>query len=485
MLDDARRMNDDAMCNVNAETARNAGAARSPVLTVSHFVSSARLLLERQIGLMWIGGEISACARAASGHLYFTLKDEGAQVRCVFYRQKAQGLAFALREGLAVEVRAVPSIYEPRGEFQLNVETIRLAGQGLLYERFLARKRALEAAGLFDGARKRALPAHPRCVGIVTSRRAAALRDVLTTLARRFPGLPVILYPASVQGAGAASEIAAAIRRANEHACADVLMVCRGGGSLEDLWAFNEEVVARAVYASRLPIVSGVGHESDFTICDFVADVRAATPTAAATLVAPDRDALRAALRGLHRRLVRSHEHRAGTCAQRLDAAARRLVHPAARLARQAEHARMLGARLARAFEHRRARCVHRVEVLQARLLRELRMPLAQAARVTAASRAVVRAGRDRLARASREMDRLSSVLVLLNPAAVLERGYAIVTAQDGRVVSDARDLAIGEELRLTLAKGGARATVNATHAPGDERAEFATPQGPAVPSTR
>jgi exodeoxyribonuclease VII large subunit len=288
-----------------------------------------------------------------------------------------------------------------------------------------------------------------------------------------------------VQGAGAASEIAAAIRRANEHACADVLIVCRGGGSLEDLWVFNEEIVARAVYGSRLPIVSGIGHESDFTICDFVADVRAPTPTAAAALVAPDRDALRATLRGLHRRLVRSYEHRAGTCAQRLDAAARRLVHPAARLARQVEHARVLGARLTRAFEHRRARYAHRVEAVGARLLRELRMPRTHAARVNGASRALVRAGRDRVSRALREIDRLSSALVLLNPRAVLERGYAIVTAEDGRIVSDARDLAIGDDVRLTLAKGSARATVSATHAPDNERDERATPREPAAPSTR
>jgi exodeoxyribonuclease VII large subunit len=294
------------------------------VMPVSLFVSSARLLLERHLGLAWIGGEISGCTRAASGHFYFTLKDAKAQVRCVFFRHKAQGLSFALRDGLGVEVRAVASIYEPRGEFQLNVETVRLAGLGALYERFVARKRALEAAGLFDSVRKRALPAFPRRIGIVTSRSAAALRDVLTTLARRFPGLPVILYPASVQGAGAAAEIAAAIRLANAHAKVDVLIVCRGGGSLEDLWAFNEEVVARAVFESRLPIVSGVGHETDFTICDFVADVRAATPTAAASLVVPERAALCVAIGALYRRLARAHAHHAGNCAQRLDAASRR-----------------------------------------------------------------------------------------------------------------------------------------------------------------
>src|SRR6478735_8887932 len=281
-------MNDDAARKSDLFGAPVAPRRRvPPVVPVSRFVADTRMLLERDIGLTWISGEISGCTRAASGHLYFTLKDASAQIRCVFFRHKAQGLAFSLREGLAVEVRATPSIYEARGEFQLNVETVRLAGLGALYERFVARKRALEAAGLFEAARKRSLPRFPRRIGIVTSRRAAALKDVLTTLHRRFPGLPVILYPASVQGAAAANEIAAAIRLANQHAQVDVLIVCRGGGSLEDLWAFNEEVVARAVFESRLPVVSGVGHETDFTICDFVADVRAPTPTAAATLATP------------------------------------------------------------------------------------------------------------------------------------------------------------------------------------------------------
>jgi len=325
-------VNDDASRNNDLFTAIPAPRPRaSPVVPVSRFVADARMLLERQIGLTWISGELSGCTRAASGHFYFTLKDASAQVRCVFFRHKAQGLGFTLREGLAVEVRAVPTIYDARGEFQLNVETMRLAGLGALYERFVQMKTALAAAGLFDSARKRSLPPFPRRIGIVTSRHAAALRDVLTTLRRRFPSVPVILYPASVQGADAAREIAAAIRLANTHASVDVLIVCRGGGSLEDLWAFNEEIVARAVYDSLLPVVSGVGHETDFTICDFVADVRAATPTAAATLVAPDRAALSGALLELRRRVLRACAHHLGASAQRLDAAARRLVHPAAK----------------------------------------------------------------------------------------------------------------------------------------------------------
>jgi exodeoxyribonuclease VII large subunit len=370
---------------------------------------------------------------------------------------------------MAVEVRATASIYEPRGEFQLNVETVRLAGVGALFERFMARKRALEAAGLFDAARKRPVPSFPRAIGIVTSPRAAALRDVLTTLARRFPALPVILYPASVQGASAAGEIAAAIRLANEHAKVDVLIVCRGGGSLEDLWAFNEDVVARAVHASRLAVVSGVGHETDFTICDFVADVRAATPTAAATLVAPDCAALRSGLHTLHRRLARAQAHLAGTHAQRLDNAARRLVHPATRLAEQADRTRSLGERLARALSHSRTVLDQRVRNAQSRLVRELRAPLPQAASLTLASRVLARAGRDRIGQANRSLDRAANSLALLNPSAVLERGYAIVTSRAGEIVTDAARLRLGDDITLRLARGRAEASVTKTEAAGNE----------------
>jgi exodeoxyribonuclease VII large subunit len=439
-----------------------------PVVSVSAFVSSARLLLERNLALQWISGEVSGCSRAASGHLYFTLKDSKAQIKCVFFRSKAQALSFALREGLAVEVRATPSIYEARGEFQLNVESVRLAGLGALYERFVQLKARLSAAGLFEVSRKRALPTFPARVGIITSRRAAALRDVLTTLARRFPGIPVILYPASVQGPGAAGEIAAAIRRANAHAHVDVLIVARGGGSLEDLWAFNEEVVARAVFDSRLPIVSGVGHETDFTICDFVADVRAPTPTGAAALVVPDRMALLRRVQDLGRRLARAATHTASNRAQRLDRAARALVHPAARLARQRARARELGERLARAFGHRRIAAVRRVDSARARLCRELRAPVPQTRALAHAANALARAARDRVARARREVERHNATLALLNPESVLERGYAIVATPDGTIVADARQLSAGDDVRVTFANGRAAATITATETTGE-----------------
>jgi exodeoxyribonuclease VII large subunit len=438
----------------------------SAVMPVSLLVSSARLLLERHLGLLWISGEISGFTRAASGHSYFTLKDSSAQVRCVFFRHKAQGLPFALRDGLAVEVRATPTIYEARGDFQLGVETVRLAGVGALYEKFLRMKAALEAAGWFDPARKRELPRFPRRVGIVTSRKAAALRDVLTTLHRRYPAAGVVVYPASVQGAGAADEIAAAIRAANERGEVDVLIVCRGGGSLEDLWAFNEEAVARAVFESELPVISGVGHETDFTICDFVADLRAATPTAAATLAVPDRVALLGVVAQVGQRLARAYGHGTDNRAQRVDLAARRLVHPAARLAQQSESTRRLAERLARAFTVRRDTLAQRVAVAQARLARELRAPMPQAQRLAAASRELAKVGRDRLARFRGDVERLADALAHLNPAAVLDRGYAIVHRDGKMVVTDSRQLAVGDRVTLTFARGRAQADVASTETP-------------------
>ena len=430
------------------------------VLPVSLLVSSARLLIERHLGLVWVSGEISNFTRAASGHCYFNLKDAQAQVRCVFFRQKAQHVAFALRDGLQVEVRATPSIYEARGEFQLNVENIRLAGVGALYEKFAQLKAQLEAAGWFAATRKRPIPAYPRAIGIVTSTRAAALRDILATLARRWPSARVILYPASVQGAGAAAEIALAVATANERREVDVLIVGRGGGSIEDLWAFNEEAVARAVYESALPVVAGIGHETDFTICDFVADLRAPTPTAAAAAVTPDRIAIAHRVEQLARRVVRAGEHALALRIQRLDGAARRLVHPAAYLTRQRDCARALGRRLAQAWQSRSAARYVAVSALQSRLLRELRAPLPQALRLDRAREDWFRLGRDATNRSSERVRALALNLAHLNPQAVLTRGYAIVAGADGSVVRDVRQVREGDALALTFAHGGATATV-------------------------
>ena len=355
-------------------------------------------------------------------------------------------------------MRATPTIYEARGDFQLNVETVRQAGVGALYERFVRLKARLEAQGWFEAGRKRALPPYPRAVGIVTSTRAAALRDVLTTLARRWPAARAIVYPASVQGDGAAAEIAAAIALANTRREVDVLIVCRGGGSLEDLWAFNEEAVARAVFESALPVVSGVGHETDFTICDFVADVRAPTPTAAAALVVPDRAAFARKLADLARHAERATAHALATRAQRLDHAARRLVHPAARIAAQRERAAALAARLVRAWRQQRGADRDAMTALAGRLAREARAPLPQRAGLERATERWRHASREDLAWRTARVDAATRALAHLDPRAVLTRGYAIVTTAAGEVVYDAGQVVPRDSVRLAFARGAAKA---------------------------
>ncbi len=436
---------------------------RAP-LSVSALVAAARLALERDLGVVQVAGEISGFMRAASGHCYFSLKDAGAQVRCVMWRTRARLVDFTLADGLAVEVRAMASIYEPRGEFQLAVDSIRAAGSGALFERFARLKAKLEAAGWFDAARKRPLPAYARAVGIVTSTRAAALRDVVITLRRRWPAMRVVVYPCAVQGAGAAAEIAAAIATANARAEVDVLIVCRGGGSIEDLWAFNEEAVARAIVESRLPVVAGVGHETDFTIADFVADVRAPTPTGAAALVAPDGAAERHRVAQWMARIVRGIRHTLATRAQRADIAARGLVHPRARLAGEADSLRVLAARAALAWRREAAARDAAVTATTLRLRREMRAPLREASAVARLAERWRRAAALDMARAGMRVDTLAQNLAHLSPRHVLERGYAIVARKDGGaagdVVQDARVLAPGEDVEITFARGRAGARV-------------------------
>jgi exodeoxyribonuclease VII large subunit len=433
------------------------------VLPVSLLVSSARLLIERHLGLAWISGEISNFTRAASGHCYFVLKDAQAQVRCVIFRQRSQLLDVVLRDGLSVEVRATPTIYEARGEFQLTVESVRLAGLGALYERFAALKTKLDAAGWFHADRKRALPSFPRVVGVVTSPQAAALRDVLATLLRRMPGMPVIVYPTPVQGSAAASSIATAIATANARAEVDVLIVCRGGGSIEDLWAFNEEAVALAIFQSRIPIVSGVGHETDFTICDFVADARAPTPTAAAALAVPDRLALRASAGAIGARWRKAVERTLQTRMQHLDMVSRRLVHPAARMLQRQEGLAALASRMSRAAAASHDRPRNALLPIGRDLARLLRTPPRQSATVADICERWRRAGGGHLAAIAQRMDALAQSVRHLNPQAVLERGYSIVTGADGAIVQDAAAVGIGEAIGVQFARGEAEARVTRT----------------------
>ena len=408
-------------------------APRPAVLSVSELLRSVRDVLERRFPLSWVSGEISNLTRAASGHWYFTLKDESAQVDCVMYRGRAALIDWTPRDGMRVEVRALVTLYEPRGRFQLNVETLRQAGLGPLYERFLRLKEKLLREGLFDPAAKRDLPVHPRAIGVVTSLAAAALRDVLTTLARRNPSLPVIVYPVPVQGEGAASKIALMIATANARAECDVLLLVRGGGSIEDLWQFNEEAVARALRASRIPVVVGVGHETDVTIADFAADRRAPTPTAAAELVSPSRADLLARLRELSLRCAREARRRIEYSAQALDALARRLAHPADRLRGSRQLVEQFGARLVLA-------AARQLEAGEFRL-REAPVRL-----VNAMAR--------RIEGATARVDRLRSSLSGLDPVAVLGRGYSITRTAGGEVVRDATVVATGERLHTTLARG-------------------------------
>ena len=448
------------MSNPFPKLGMNVFPGSPPVWPVSLLVSSTRLLIERHLGLAWISGEVSNFSRAASGHAYFLLKDEQAQVRCVLFRHKAQLLGFTLEDGMQVEVRATPTIYEARGEFQLNVETVRLGGVGALYARFARLKARLDAAGWFAPERKRPLPRFPRAVGIVTSLRAAALSDVLTTLACRMPTLPVILYPASVQGDAAAAEVCAAIAAANVRGEVDVLLVCRGGGSIEDLWVFNEEPVARAVLDSRIPIVTGIGHETDFTICDFVADVRAPTPTAAAALVSVERAALLAQLAALAARWRRAVGRELEMRMQRLDGVSRRLVHPAERLAAQRTRLSALATRLTRAASGGQALRQHGLAVSGQTLARLLRAPLRGR---TATERALERWQRDaseHVGALAQRLARLELALRHLNPQGVLERGYSIVTTATGVIVQDAAQTSVGDALRLRFARGAAAAQV-------------------------
>lgn len=440
------------------------------ILPVSLLVATARLVLEREIGLVWVAGEISGFTRAASGHCYFSLKDQAAQVRCVFFRHKAQHTDFALRDGLAVELAATATVYEARGEFQLNVETIRPSGQGALYEQFARLKARLEAAGWFAQARKRLLPVFPRAVGIVTSTSGAALHDMLSALARRWPALRVVIYPCRVQGSGAAADVVAAIALANARREVDVLIVGRGGGSIEDLWTFNEELLARAVLDSALPVVSAVGHETDFTICDFVADARAATPTAAAALVAPDRGAL-----GRHVATLGTRMRRAGTAAlemrmQRIDHLARRLTHPAARLDRQRNDARALALRLSLALSHQVLALNRKLQAEVERLCSLLRRPPPAVAALAHARERWSRAGAASLDATAARAAAAAQALTHLNPQAVLDRGYAIVVRADGSVARDASALAVGEAVALRLARGRAGARITTTQ-PVDEAA--------------
>jgi exodeoxyribonuclease VII large subunit len=451
------------------------------IWTVSRLNAEARAILEGALPLIWVQGEISNLAEPPSGHCYFTLKDAGAQVRCALFRQRRRLLGFRPGNGQQVLLRARLTLYEARGEFQLRVEHMEPAGEGALRLELERRKRRLAALGLFDEASKRPLPGLPGRIGLLTSPNGAAVHDVLTVLARRLPLVPVLIYPVPVQGGGAPAAITAALALANRRADCDLLILARGGGSLEDLMAFNDEGVAHAIRDSRIPVLTGVGHEIDLSIADLAADRRAPTPSAAAELATPAAADLRRHLVGLRRRLAAAATARLQAVRRRVADTERRLRqrHPSARLEQLAQTLDRLGRRLEQAVSWRLRQDSAELQRLHAALrgaaphrgLRERRVHLAALVhRLRGAAGLALTRRRQGLAAMGARLDALS-------PLAVLRRGYAIVTREaDGRVVRASRQLRAGDVIGVRLARGRLRAEVLPA---GRRRPEAPAEEGP------
>ena len=409
--------------------------------TVSALCRAVADSLDAHFNPVVVRGEVSGFSRAASGHCYFSLKDEGGQIRCAMFRRAAGLLDFSPRDGEQVQVQGRLGVYEARGDLQLVVESMQRAGQGALFEQFVRLKARLEGEGLFDAARKRVLPAWPRAIGVVTSPGAAAWHDVMTALQRRVPHIPVRMAPALVQGQTAAATLVQALQSlyawtAEDHPSeppVDVILLVRGGGSIEDLWAFNDEQLARVIAMSPVPVISGVGHETDFTIADFVADVRAPTPTAAAEMAATARDELLQVLTHAGQRLIHGVQRQLDRQAQRLDSMATRLIRPQAVMARQSQALDRLALRLQMAPHAPLAQGRHALE-RQADRLRHAVLLAVQQHR--------------------RRCEHLDLRLSALDPQRVLERGYAWLSDEEGHALTRASQLSAGQSVRATLSDG-------------------------------
>lgn len=427
-------------------------------------------MLERGFQALWVEGEISNFSKPSSGHWYFSIKDESAQLRCAMFRQKNMLTRFTPKDGAHVQIRGRVSLYEPRGDYQFIVDFMEDAGEGALRRKFDLLKARLAAEGLFATERKRALPTLPRRIGVVTSPTGAAIRDIINILKRRFCTIPVLIYPVPVQGASAAAQIAAAIRLASSRRDCDVLIVARGGGSLEDLWSFNEEIVARAIFECSIPVVSGVGHEVDFTIADFVADIRAPTPSGAAELVAPDRAEWTRALGITSRRLLKALERTLTASSDRFTWLQRRfsLVHPGVQLRQQQQRVDELEQRLVRELQQ----SLRRRQTSLAHLLAQLRhrspaVRLAQAqTRLQIARTGIAASMQRRLQALQSRLAVTVGTLDAISPLATLQRGYAIVTNESGRVVTEASRTRKGDLIQAKVARGIIEARVERTIAP-------------------
>ncbi len=433
-------------------------------ISVSQLNRRAKTLLEQGIPKLWVEGEISNMARPASGHIYFSLKDEKAQVRAAWFRQRQRGPAIGFKNGDKVLAFGRVSIYEARGDYQLIVEQLEPAGEGVLKQRFDALKKKLLAEGLFDEERKQALPDLPSRIGVITSPSGAAVRDMVSVLGRRFPAVPVVVYPAAVQGDAAPGELIAALETAIRRSECDVLIMGRGGGSLEDLWAFNDEALARAIVDCPIPIVSAVGHEVDFTIADFVADVRAPTPSGAAEIVVPDQRDWMRRIATLSARLARVGERNVEDRAQQIDWLTRRLLSasPSATLRRQQDSLRENRARLAGAMRQQLLERRSDVETRRSELLQH--SPALAVERTIgrlAAMRQRLGAGaHDLVSDLNHRVALLGRALHSVSPLATLDRGYAIVLDSEGKAMTDAATAASGDEIRARLSKGELLANV-------------------------
>ena len=437
------------------------------LLTVSQLNRQAKTLLESHFDFVWVEGEVSNFVRPSSGHWYFSLKDGNAQVRCAMFSTRNQRVKFTPANGDAIRLRCRVSLYEGRGEFQLIVEHLEHAGAGALQAAFEKLKSKLLAEGLFDAARKQALPESVTQLGVITSPTGAAIHDILTVLRRRCPTITIYLLPVAVQGEGAAAQIASAIERANRwqregKIQLDALIVGRGGGSLEDLWAFNEELVARAIAVSELPIVSAVGHEVDFSIADMVADFRAPTPSAAAELLSPDQREWQQRLQAMEKGLVRLIQRKLADATTRLAHLRQRLKHPGAQLREQAQRVDDLEQRLLRAQKNLLLRHHSRLDLLESRLMARSPLPKLQQLQRDAQQwrRRLDSAMHQRLQLSSERLAHLAQMLDSLSPLGTLQRGYAIVTDSSGNVVRDASKVAIGDVVEARLALGRLGLTV-------------------------
>ena len=447
---------------VEAGFENGAGAAPNrEIFTVGRLNDEVGRLLEDSFPLIWVEGELTNLARPRSGHMYFTLKDSRAQVRCALFRSNRLRLGFEPRDGVQVIARARVGLYGPRGDYQLVVQELEPAGEGALRLAYERLRLALQEEGLFDPAHKRPLPAFPRQLGVVTSPSGAAVHDVLKVLGRRFPSLPVVIYPTRVQGEGAGGEIARAIDAAVRRAECDVLLVVRGGGSLEDLWAFNEERLARAIHGCPIPIVTGVGHESDVTIADFVADERAPTPSAAAERASPNRTELVERLDGVAGRARRAAAADAERRRTALELRRRRLRHPLLRIENLAQRTDELARRAAAAFDRRGGETRRRMTALFHRLDRTQPDLRGWYSKLEGLERRAGAAMDERRARAAARVRELARALHAVSPDRTLERGYAIVY-RNGGIVRDAREAAPGDTISVRLAHGRLAATITA-----------------------